>query len=226
MSLLEAKNIKKSYGNEEILKGINLKVNKDDFIMILGKSGEGKTTLLNILSTVDVNNVEGELLFNGENLLNKSDSYRTNFRKNNIGYIFQDFALIPEFNVLENVVLPLIVNKISKNEAIKKAYELLDFVEIPRSHFNKKPFELSGGQQQRVAIVRAIIKEPKILFADEPTGNLDEQSALKIVSLLKKVSQNRAVILITHTPNIFDEIENKKTFILKDGLLRNDAAII
>jgi len=226
LSLLEAKNIKKSYGNEEILKGINLKVNKDDFIMILGKSGEGKTTLLNILSTVDVNNVEGELLFNGENLLNKSDSYRTNFRKNNIGYIFQDFALIPEFNVLENVVLPLIVNKISKNEAIKKAYELLDFVEIPRSHFNKKPFELSGGQQQRVAIVRAIIKEPKILFADEPTGNLDEQSALKIVSLLKKVSQNRAVILITHTPNIFDEIENKKTFILKDGLLRNDAAII
>jgi len=219
LSLLSAKGIKKSYGKEEVLRNINLDINENDFIMILGRSGGGKTTLLNVLSTVDVKDVKGELLFNNKNLLRESECDRANFRKKYVGYVFQDFALIPEFSVLENAMLPLILNKVPRKEAEKKAYKLLDSVEIPKTHFNKKPFELSGGQQQRVAIVRAIIKDPKILFADEPTGNLDEKSALKVVELLKDISKNRAVILITHTPTIFEIIENKKVLTLKDGLL-------
>lgn len=216
--LISLKNIKKFYRDKEILRGINLDIYENDFIVIYGKSGGGKTTLLNILSTVDISDVSGTFLFENRDILNMSDRERTRLRARNIGYIFQDFRLIEDFNVLENVMIPAYINKLEINKIREKAKNLLKDLEIEEEHFLKYPFYLSGGQKQRVAIARALIHSPKIIIADEPTGNLDRESALKVVEIFKKYSKNKTIIVVTHDLEIFSGISNRE-FELKDGLI-------
>ena len=217
--MIELKNIKKSYGKNVVLKDVNLTINEGDFLIILGKSGEGKTTLLNILSTIDTSNVEGEFLFDKKDILKMSDKERTKFRGKNIGYIFQDFRLIDEFNVLDNVMLSGYINKMDKNKLKEKAKKLLKELDIEQKHFLKKPYELSGGQQQRVAIARALIHSPKIIFADEPTGNLDEKSALRVIDIFKELSKKVTLVVVTHNFEIFEKIDKKRVVKLKNGSL-------
>ena len=220
--IIELKNIKKSYNDNLILNGINLDIYERDFIIISGRSGEGKSTLLNILSTIDIKEVKGSFLFNDMDILKMSDKQRTLFRAKNIGYIFQDFRLINEFSVLENVMVPAYINNLNKNEFQKQAEKLLKELEIDKKHFNKKPSFLSGGQQQRVAIARALIHSPKVVFADEPTGNLDMKSALKVIEILKKLSSNTTIVVVTHNLELFEDIENKRVLNLANGKLNEN----
>jgi len=176
--MIKATNLHKYYGDLEVLKGVNLHIKKGEIVSIVGASGAGKTTLLQILGTLDTqsNKKDSSLLIKDTETNTLNDKELARFRNENIGFIFQFHQLLPEFTALENVCLPAFIKKTAKVVAEKRAKELLDFLGL-QDRYHHKPSELSGGEQQRVAVARALINNPSIIFADEPSGNLDSESA-------------------------------------------------
>ena len=202
--IIELKNVNKIYKtkveNIHILKNINLAFNKGDFISIQGKSGNGKTTLLNILGLLD-EPTDGEIYIGGEKIYYKNEKVKTAIRNQKIGFVFQFHYLLNEFTALENVMMPALVNKnMNRNEVQRKAKELLALVGLAK-RLKHKPMELSGGEKQRVAIARAMINDPDIILADEPTGNLDTETSNMINELFMKINQerNQSIIIVTHS---------------------------
>ena len=202
--IIELKNVNKIYKtkveNIHILKNINLAFNKGDFISIQGKSGSGKTSLLNILGLLD-EPTDGEIYIGGENIHYRDEKAKTVIRNKKIGFVFQFHYLLNEFTALENVMMPALINKsMNKNEIKKKAKELLALVGLAK-RIKHKPMELSGGEKQRVAIARAMINDPDIILADEPTGNLDTETSNLINELFMKINRerNQSIIIVTHS---------------------------
>lgn len=220
-NIIELRNIQKYYpvGKDKlhVLKSINLEIKKGDFVMIMGKSGSGKTTLLNILGFLDRFS-EGQYIFKGNDVTNLSEKERSKFRNTNIGFVFQQFNLIQNLNIYKNVELPMIYNnKYSKEEKDKKIKHNLDLVGL-LDKINQKPLELSGGQQQRITIARALVNEPDIIFADEPTGALDTETSKDIMDLLKKLNNDgKTIIMVTHDPELLNYAT--KVVRLKDGVV-------
>ncbi|BBW95701.1 ABC transporter ATP-binding protein [Geobacillus icigianus] len=221
MMILEATNIRKIYGTkknqQEVLKGIDLRVEKGEFLAIMGPSGSGKTTLLNVLSSIDRVS-EGAIFIEGNNIVAMKDRELAEFRKRHVGFIFQEYHLLDTLTVKENVLLPLSITKTPKREAEKKFAELaseLGIIDI-QNHY---PSEISGGQKQRAAAARAFIHEPSIIFADEPTGALDSKSASDLLHKLRKLNQQRktTIIMVTHDP-VAASFSSRVVFI-KDGQL-------
>lgn len=217
-NMIVTKNIHKYYGDVEVLKGLDLQIKKGEIIAIVGPSGAGKTTLLQILGTLDKPNKEEdfELVINDISLKNLSDKQLSEFRNNHIGFIFQFHQLLPEFTALENVCIPAFIAKKSKKEAETKAKELLNFLGLSnRTHH--KPNELSGGEQQRVAVARALINNPAVILADEPSGNLDSASAKNLHELFFKLRDEfgQTFVLVTHNELLANMADRKLT--MKDG---------
>ena len=218
--ILDAKGVIKSYinGNNKlnVLNGIDFSLEEGKIITIVGKSGSGKSTLLNILSTLDKAD-EGEILINGESINSYSDIEISNFRNSFIGFVFQFHHLLPDFNVVENILMPAwIKNDKSKLSLADKLLETLQLTDIK----DKYPLELSGGEKQRVAVLRALINGPRILFADEPTGNLDEKNALLLVDLFMKINRDYKVAILLTTHNLDLAAIGEKRYELKSGLLK------
>lgn len=204
-SIIQILNLNKSYdlGKEKIqvLKDINLNVDKGEFIAILGPSGSGKSTLMNIIGCMD-NVSSGKYTLNGENVENTTDKVLAKIRNEKIGFIFQKYHLISKYDVLQNVMMPLLIRGTDRKVAREKALEKLVLVGL-EDRLKHKPKELSGGQQQRVAIARALVSEPAILLADEPTGALDSETGREILELFKKLNDNgNTIIMITHDKEI------------------------
>jgi lipoprotein-releasing system ATP-binding protein len=199
-----------------VLKGVDLKIEKGEIVAIVGPSGAGKTTLLQILGTLDKPNSKEnyQLLLNDISLPNLSDKEISAFRNNNIGFIFQFHQLLPEFNALENICIPAFINKVSKKDAEQKAEELLAFLGLSHRK-NHKPNELSGGEQQRVAVARALINNPSVVFADEPSGNLDTESAKNLHELFFTLRDKfgQTFVLVTHNEELAAMADRKLTMI-------------
>ncbi|WP_299103776.1 ABC transporter ATP-binding protein [uncultured Tenacibaculum sp.] len=218
--MIVAKNIHKHYGEVEILKGVNLHIKKGEIVAIVGPSGAGKTTLLQILGTLDkaLKQKEHELFVNGISIKNLKDKEVSAFRNKHIGFIFQFHQLLPEFTALENVCIPAYIGGKGKNETEKKAKELLTFLGLSHRE-NHKPNELSGGEQQRVAVARALINNPSVIFADEPSGNLDSTSAKNLHELFFKLRDEygQTFVLVTHNKDLAAMAD--RTFTMKDGII-------
>jgi|TARA_B100000035_G_scaffold180900_1_gene154351 lipoprotein-releasing system ATP-binding protein len=216
--MIKLKNISKSYGSQKILDNISLDVKKGEFISIIGPSGAGKTTLLNIIGTIEDFSASDktELTLNDIDIHNLNDNEISEFRNKNIGFIFQFHQLLPELNLEENIFLPSLIGKYSKSEYLKKLKDLAKLLGIEKL-LKKYPDSISGGERQRVAVARSLINGPKILLADEPTGNLDSKNEQIIMDLFKKLNKELGltIILVTHN-NDFAKISNK-CYTLKDG---------
>ena len=198
--ILSANNVTKSFDNREnVLSGVSLKVYKGDFISILGASGSGKSTLISILGGMDVP-TDGEVIFEDKNLALLKEKDLAKLRRTKSGFVFQFFNLAPYLTVKENILLPLILDGKSPKKYEQKLNELVDYLKI-KDLLNAMPTKLSGGEQQRVAIARALIYEPRIIFLDEPTGNLDSKNSTEIMNLLKKINQelNTTILQVTHS---------------------------
>ena len=199
--MIIAENIHKFYENNHILKGINLRVDKGEIISLVGASGAGKTTLLQILGTIDSYDKKdnSKLILNNQDISGFSENKLANFRNHEIGFIFQFHQLLPEFNVLENICIPAFIKNTPKNIAESKAGELMNYLGID-NRSNNKPSELSGGEKQRVAVARALINEPSIILADEPSGNLDTTSSNNLHELFLSLRKdfNYTFIIATH----------------------------
>ncbi len=207
-NFLELKNISKKYvdasKNILVLKGINLSLSKNNIVSLVGPSGSGKSTLLHILGLLETVN-EGQYLFNNIDLIKIKEDEKTIYRKKNISIVYQFNNLISDLKAVDNVVLPLLINNINKNEAFNRAEQLLSKLGL-KSRLNHYPHELSGGEQQRVAIARALINEPELILADEPTGNLDNKTANEVFEILLSLkSKERLIIFATHNR----ELSNK-----------------
>lgn len=216
--MIFGKNIHKYYGDVEVLKGVDLHVKKGEIVAIVGPSGAGKTTLLQILGTLDkpLKDQDFELSLNNISLKNLSDKELSSFRNNHIGFIFQFHQLLPEFTALQNVCIPAFIGKKPKKETETKAKEILEFLGL--SHrINHKPSELSGGEQQRVAVARALINNPSVILADEPSGNLDSESAKNLHELFFKLRDKfgQTFVLVTHNEELAEMADRKLT--MKDG---------
>ena len=187
----------------EALRGIDLKVDQGQTLAIEGVSGSGKSTLLHLMGTLD-HPSKGDIKYDGENVLNKSDTELAKFRNNKIGFVFQFHYLLAEFDALENVMMPALINGINKNQAQELALKVLDDVGLS-DRVTHRPGELSGGEQQRVAIARSIVLKPRVIFADEPTGNLDRKTGSSIIDLFVKLNQEYkvSIIVVTHDNRIF-----------------------
>jgi lipoprotein-releasing system ATP-binding protein len=215
--MLKAKGIKKSYGKLQILKGVDLEVSKGEIITIVGPSGAGKSTLLHIIGTLDKPD-QGELEINGVVIKSLSTQKLSAFRNEQIGFIFQFHHLLPEFTALENICIPAFIAGRKKREASIKAAELLELLGL--SHrIHHKPNELSGGEQQRVAVARALINNPSIILADEPSGNLDSNNAESLHNLFIDLRDrlNQTLIIVTHNESLAN-MANRKVE-MKDGLI-------
>ncbi len=200
--IIQAKNVKKIYRNGhlrvEALAGINMAIAPGEMVAIMGQSGCGKTTLLNCLSGLDSID-EGDIFIRGDNLRDLSDNERTSYRAKHMGFVFQDFNLLPVLTAVENVELPMLVSKVPSRKARKRALEVLDLVGLT-DRAGHRPAELSGGQRQRVTIARALTNNPAIVWADEPTGNLDSETALEIMDLLLTLNKEngQTFVIVTH----------------------------
>jgi|TARA_B110000444_G_scaffold77608_1_gene73361 putative ABC transport system ATP-binding protein len=209
-------------GNEKVdaLKGINLSVEKGEFISIMGPSGSGKTTLMNIIGCLDTP-TSGEYFLNDQLVNDLNEDELARIRNKEIGFVFQSFHLLAKNSALNNVMLPLKYAGTEKNLAEKRAKEVLDQVDLS-DRINHGPSELSGGQQQRVAIARALVNKPSILFADEPTGNLDSKTGDDVMNLFKKLnSEGQTIILITHEEDIANQ--SNRIIHIRDGLIESDS---
>lgn len=220
--MIRASNIHKSYGNLEVLKGVDLHIKAGEVVSIVGESGAGKSTLLQILGTLDSpsnpKNYKTEIELNGESFINMSDKQISRFRNQNIGFVFQFHQLLPEFTALENVLIPTKIAGANEKEAIEKAYDLFEDLKIAQ-RLHHKPNQLSGGEAQRVAVARALINSPKIIYADEPTGNLDSKNADDLHRLFFDLRDkyNQTFVIVTHNPNLA-EITDRK-LVMKDGMI-------
>ncbi|MDZ4664695.1 MAG: ABC transporter ATP-binding protein [Bacteroidota bacterium] len=217
--MIVAKQIHKSYGSLEILKGVDLHINSGEVVSIVGSSGAGKTTLLTILGTLERPD-SGQVLINGQNVVELNDKKLAAFRNENIGFVFQFHHLLPEFNALENICIPAFIAKKSKKEAEARAVELLELFNL-KDRATHKPSELSGGEQQRVAVARALINNPKVIFADEPSGNLDSKNASELHQLFFKLRHElkQTFVIVTHNNELAKM--GDRTLVMKDGRVSN-----
>lgn len=215
--MIEAKNIHKSYGDLHVLKGVNLAIKQGEIISIVGASGAGKSTLLQIIGTLDSCDT-GEVSINDTDTSKLKDKALSLFRNKNIGFVFQFHHLLPEFTALENVCIPAFINKTPKAEAEQKAMKLLTALGVA-DRAQHKPSELSGGEQQRVAVCRALINEPSVVLADEPSGNLDSESAKELHNLFFKLRDelNQTFVIVTHNEELANMADRKLT--MKDGVI-------
>jgi lipoprotein-releasing system ATP-binding protein len=218
--MLKALSINKSYGKLHILKNVDLEVNRGEIVTIVGASGAGKSSLLNILGTLD-NPDSGQLFIDGEEVSKLNNKHLSEFRNRKIGFIFQFHHLLVEFNAIGNVCIPAFIAGMPRAEAEKRAKELLDMLGL--SHrITHKPAELSGGEQQRVAVARALINKPALIFADEPSGNLDSVNALELHELFVKLRKdfNQTFVIVTHNQELSDLSD--RTILMKDGMIVNN----
>jgi lipoprotein-releasing system ATP-binding protein len=215
--MLKAHNIHKAYGKLEILKGVDLEVEKGEIVTIVGASGAGKSTLLNILGTLDRPD-SGKLYINNVEVSGLNNKTLSNFRNQRIGFIFQFHHLLGEFDAIENVCIPAFIAGTSRRDAEKRATELLQLLGLG-DRLNHKPNELSGGEQQRVAVARALINNPSLIFADEPSGNLDSANSLELHQLFIKLRDefNQTFVIVTHNQQLADMSD--RTVSMKDGLV-------
>tara|TARA_B100000212_G_scaffold182523_1_gene137426 strand:- start:367 stop:1044 length:678 start_codon:yes stop_codon:yes gene_type:complete len=221
--IIETKDLRKEYevGNQKInaLKGINLSVEKGEFLSIMGPSGSGKTTLMNIIGCLD-SPTQGTYSLNGKIVSSMDDDSLAKIRNEEIGFVFQSFNLLAKNSALNNVLLPLKYAGLEKSDAIKKANDVLQKVQLD-DRKNHTPAELSGGQQQRVAIARALVNDPSIIFADEPTGNLDSKTGTDVMNLFKELNKSgQTIIIITHEDSIAQQ--SNRIITIKDGLIKSD----
>lgn len=221
--MIQATNIHKYYDDLHVLKGVNLNIKKGEIVSIVGASGAGKTTLLQILGTLDeAASVEKpELLINNTSVINLSDKVLAKFRNQHIGFIFQFHQLLPEFTALENVCIPAFIKGLNKLEAEDKAKQLLGFLGLS-SRINHKPNELSGGELQRVAVARALINNPNLILADEPSGNLDSESAENLHKLFFKLRDEfgQTFVIVTHNEELANMADRK--LVMVDGEIVNN----
>lgn len=218
MPLVELRNVSKIYhlGGEEIraLDDVSLDIDSSEFISIIGPSGSGKSTLMHILGCLD-SPTHGTIKLDGVMIEKASRNELARIRNQKIGFVFQFFNLLPKLNVLQNVELPMIYSGVGKRERVARAMKALKLVEL-ENRVKHRPFQLSGGQQQRVAIARALVNDPKIVFADEPTGNLDSHTGAAILQLFKRLSEEgRTIAIVTHDPNIASKTQ--KQIEIRDG---------
>lgn len=219
--IIEVRNLKKTYEGRVptyALKKINFSIEKGEFVALIGRSGSGKSTLLHQLGLLDTPTA-GQIIMDGIDLVTFSEAQKAEFRLNKLGYVFQSYALLPELTALESVYLPLMLLGASKKECKKRATEMLDKVGLS-DRLEHLPKEMSGGEQQRVAIARALINNPMILFADEPTANLDSESSIVILKLFQKLNKEigQTIIMVTHEPD--DKKYVDRVIQLKDGVIK------
>jgi len=227
MSLIQAKNLTKIYGKGDTavtaLDHINLDVNAGEFVAVMGPSGCGKSTLLHLLGGLD-RSTSGQVIIDGHNLTDLSDAKLTELRRRKIGFVFQFFNLIPVLNAIENAALPLTLDGVKPADAKAKASDWLNKTGLG-NRLRNRPDQLSGGQQQRVAVARALVAEPALILADEPTGNLDTRASDEIATLLRQVSDDwgRAVLMVTHDPRIAAYAD--RIVFLKDGTIVDETRL-
>lgn len=218
----EIKNLIKNYGGKgfqtKVLKGIDLTIYETDFIAIMGPSGSGKTTLLNILSTIDKPS-QGSVMLDGKEITGLNNKELSRLRRDKIGFIFQDYNLLDTMTLQDNIALPLSLNGVSPKSCVERTNELAEMFGLAEE-LKKYPYQLSGGQKQRGATCRALITDPKIIFADEPTGALDSKSSKDLLECLRIVNENRQATIMMVTHDAFSASYAKDVYILSDGLIK------
>ena len=218
--MIQAKNIRKNYDTLNVLKGVDLHIQKGEIVSIVGASGAGKTTLLQIIGTLDqpTKSPDTSLWINGEDVIKMNDKNLSKFRNTNLGFIFQFHQLLPEFTALENICIPAFIKGTPRLEAETEAKKLLDYLGLSK-RMTHKPAALSGGEQQRVAVARALINKPSAIFADEPSGNLDTASAENLHELFFKLRDafGQTFVIVTHNEDLADMADRKLT--MSDGLI-------
>ena len=219
--LISVQNLDKFFktGKEtlKVLKSLNFGIMKGEMVAIMGPSGAGKSTLLHLMGTLD-RPTSGKVLFNHISLFEMNDCELANFRNKNVGFVFQFHHLLPEFTAEENVMMPLLIQGVRRNEAAEKANSILNELELGDRR-NHKTGELSGGEQQRVAIARALVNNPEVILADEPTGNLDQKTGEKVHHLLKELKQNKTLVIVTHNRSLADDMD--RILLMEDGKIFN-----
>ncbi len=225
MAILELKEIKKEYrkGEQKVhaLRGVNLTIEKGEFLSIVGPSGSGKSTLLNITGCLDTP-TSGKVIYNGKELGRMKEKGLSDYRRDNIAFIFQSYNLIPVLTVQENVELPLVIEKKhTKKEMARMASEIIELVGL-KGMENRQPREISGGQEQRVAIARALVKKPIVVLADEPTANLDSETAEEIIALMQKINRERQTTFVFSTHDLRMQKHAKREIVLRDGAVQSD----
>ncbi len=215
--MIQAVNVSKAYGDIQVLKGISLKIDKGEVVSIVGASGAGKSTLLHIIGLLDRPD-GGEVIIDDNNLANMTDRDLSSFRNKHIGFVFQFHHLLPEFTALENVSIPGWIGKRNDNEVKEQAKELLDYLGL-KDRFDHKPSQLSGGEQQRVAVARALINHPKVVLADEPSGNLDSDNARELHELFFRLRKEfyQTFVIVTHNEELAKLADREVT--IRDGRL-------
>ncbi len=216
--MIKAENIHKYYGDLEVLKGVDLHIKKSEIVAIVGPSGAGKTTLLHILGTLDKPTSVDSLIINNSNIIELKDKALSKFRNKHIGFIFQFHQLLPEFTALENVCIPAFIANKSKQKVIEEVKEILNFLGLS-DRIDHKPNELSGGEQQRVAVARALINKPDVIFADEPSGNLDSSASKSLHELFFTLRDKyeQTFVIVTHNQKLANMADRKLE--MKDGLI-------
>lgn len=224
--MIEAKGIVRKFksgsGYITVLKGIDISVEDGEFVSIIGRSGAGKSTLIYQLGLLDTP-TDGKIIIAGKNVLGLSDREKTDFRLMNMGYIFQDYAVLPELTAIENVALPVLMHNKDKDQAYRMSEEVLKKVGLGE-HLHNLPSQLSGGEQQRVSVARAIVNKPKILFADEPTANLDLTTAKQVIDLLKDLNKGgQTIVMVTHEEEYAKLTD--RIIELRDGLILKETRV-
>jgi putative ABC transport system ATP-binding protein len=215
--LIELFNISKRYGVTEVLKKINLTVKEGEFISIRGKSGVGKTTLLKIIGLLEEPD-KGEIRILGRSINMLNDNEKSELRLHYIGFVFQFFNLIPSLTIMENIELPLALAGINKKERKKRVIELLEYFGLT-TLAERFPYSLSGGEKQRIAIVRALVNNPKIILADEPTSSLDDENSELLMELFSKINKEREVTIVLTTTDLYEKLPTIRDYVLKEGYL-------
>lgn len=218
--MIEARGIYKSFGNVDVIKGIDLHIDQGEIVTIMGASGAGKSTLLQIIGTLEKAD-KGEVFINGQNVNKLNQKNLAAFRNKNIGFVFQFHHLLPEFTALENICIPAYIAGVSKKEANDKAMQLLDYLKLTE-RASHKPSMLSGGEQQRIAVARALINNPAVILADEPSGNLDSLNAKELHELFFKLREQtgQTFVIVTHNPDLAKMAD--RTLTIKDGKIGID----